>query len=230
MRKILLIFSLVAVFSLGGNAQSRSQRIGIKFGPTFDWAGSGSTAASSDGTRLGFNVGLVSDSHLSEHIAISSGVNLNLLRMKYTFTDHRYVEDFLEATNVSVARRLKATNVEIPLKVKVKFDVFDSFMVYVEAGGGLSFNCKDWAKDSYNFYWASSESQTYEDCTNQYRLLQTSMIFGLGAEYEINRNFSAFAQLTFDHAFSNAFVKSIEKQTGSIVRNNFIGVEVGIMH
>ncbi len=41
---------------------------------------------------------------------------------------------------------------------------------------------------------------------------------------------SAFAQLTFDHAFSNAFVRSLEKQTGSIIRNNYIGVEIGIMH
>jgi hypothetical protein len=55
------------------------------------------------------------------------------------------------------------------------------------------------------------------------------MIFGVGAEYEINRTLSAFAQLTFDHSFSNAFVKSLEKQTGSILRNNFIGVEVGVL-
>ena len=41
---------------------------------------------------------------------------------------------------------------------------------------------------------------------------------------------SAFAQLTFDHAFSNAFVRSLEKQTGSIIRNNYIGIEIGIMH
>jgi len=38
-----------------------------------------------------------------------------------------------------------------------------------------------------------------------------------------------FVQISFDHAFSNAFVRSLEKQTGSILRNNFIGVEAGIM-
>lgn len=227
MRKILLIFSFLAVFSLGGYAQTR---IGLKFGPTFDWASSGSVAAKNDGLGLGFRVGLVGDRHLSEHIAVSSGVNLNLVRMKYTFTDHRYVEDFLEKTNVEVARRLKATNVEIPLKIKVKFDIMDSFMAYVEAGGGLGFNVKDLGKDSYSFYWVSSESESYEDCTNQYRLLQASMVFGVGAEYEINRNLSAFVQLTFDHAFTNTFVKTLEQQTGSILRNNFIGLEVGVMH
>ena len=56
------------------------------------------------------------------------------------------------------------------------------------------------------------------------------MIFGLGAEYEINRNVSMFAQVTFDHAFSNALVRSLEKQTGSVIQNNFIGVEIGILY
>jgi hypothetical protein len=55
------------------------------------------------------------------------------------------------------------------------------------------------------------------------------MIFGLGTEFEINRNLSAFAQLTFDHSFSNAFVSSLEKQTGSVLRNNYVGLEFGIL-
>lgn len=230
MRKTLLIISLVAMITVGGNAQSKDVRLGVKVGPTFDWASSGSTAASSDGMRLGFNVGLVCDHYFNDHIAFSSGLNVNFLRMKYTFTDHRRIEDFLEEANVQVSRRLKATNLEVPLKIKLVFDVVDSFDAYVEAGGGLSFNTKDLCNDSYSFYWVVSDGQTYEDCTNQYRLLQTSMVFGLGAEYEINGNMGAFVQLVFDHAFSNAFVNSLEKQTGSILRNNYIGIEVGVMH
>lgn len=230
MKRILLIISFVAMISLSDYAQTRNSRIGLKFGPTFDWASSGSTATKNDGLGVGFTVGLVTDHHLTKHIAICSGVNLNLLRMKYTFTDYRHVEDFLEETNVQVSRRLKATNVEIPLKAKIKIDIVDSFKAYVEAGGALSFNVKDLGKDNFNFYLISSEGTTYEDYTYQYRLLQASMVFSLGAEYEINRKLSAFVQLTFDHAFSNAFVKTLEKQTGSILRNNFIGLEVGIMH
>jgi len=181
MRKRLLIISFVALFSVGGMAQSKEVRYGLKLGPTFDWASPGSTAASNNGMRMGFNVGLVADFKLSEHLAVTSGVNLDLLRFKYMFTDSRYVDDFLE-------------------------------------------------KDEFAFYWVSYSGQTYEDYTHQYRLLQASMIFGLGAEYEINRKFSVFAQLTFDHSFSNAFVSSLEKQTKSIINNNFIGIEVGIMH
>ena len=230
MRKTLLIISMVAVMTGTAYAQKGDARFGIKLGPTFDWASSGSTAANNDGFRLGGTVGLVCDYYLMDNIAVSSGLNLNWLQLKYTFTDYRWVEDFLEKTEVPVSRRLKATNIEIPVKIKAGFDVFDSFKIYAEAGCGLSFNCKDYGKDTYSFYWVSSEGESYLDCTNQYRPLQFSMIFGLGAEYEINRSVSAFAQLTFDHSFSNAFVSPLEKQTGSIIRNNFVGVEVGILH
>ena len=230
MRKFLLIISLVAVFSVSGNAQFKPVRFGLKAGPTLDWASAGSTAASNDGVRIGGNIGLVCEHYFTPNFAFASGLSLNYLNMKYTFVDHRYVDDFLEKTNVSVERRLKATNLEIPIKAKLKFDLFDSFSAFVEAGAGLGFNLKDQAKDAYNFYWVKSADEAYKDCINQYRLMQVSMLFGLGAEYEINGNMSAFAQLTFNHSFSNAFVSSLEKETGSILRNNYIGFEVGIMH
>ena len=230
MRKTLLIISLVAAMAVGANAQTGNARFGIKLGPTFDWASSGSTAATNDGFRMGGSLGLVCDYYVTSNVAVSSGLSLNYLRMKYTFTDRRRVEDFLEEANVPVSRRVKSTNIEIPIKAKFRLDVAESLKAYAEAGVGLSFNCKDYGKDSYSFYWVTSEGENYVDCTNQYRPLQFSMIFGLGAEYEINRDFSVFAQLSFDHAFSNAFVSILEKQTGSILRNNYIGIEFGIMH
>ena len=230
MKRISLIISFVVLFALSGMAQKGDFRIGLKLGPSFDWASSGSEQTSNDGMKVGFTTGLVINSYLTDHIAISSGVNLNLLRMKYNFTDIRKVGSFLEEAKVTVNRQLKATNVEVPVKLKVNVDVADSFRAYVEAGAGLSYNIKDLGKDNYTFNWISYESQGFEDCTHQYRPLQVSMVFGLGAEYEINRNFSAFAQLTFDHAFSNAFNKALKNQTGSILRNNYIGFEVGILY
>lgn len=230
MKKTLLIISLVATIVVGANAQTSNARFGIKLGPTFDWASPGSTAASNDGFGLGVSLGLVYDYYVTSNVAFSSGVNFNILNMKYTFTDRRHVEDFLEEANVSVSRRLNAVNIEVPVKAKFCFDVADSFKAYAEAGLGLGFNCRDVGKDSYSFYWVLSEGEDYVDCTNQYRVFQFSMLFGLGAEYEINQNLSAFAQLTFDHAFSNAFISSLENQTGSILRNNYIGIEVGLLH
>ena len=229
MKKISLIFSFVVLFALGGIAQSGDFRIGFKLGPSFDWASSGSVETQHEEMGLGFNVGLVFDYYFTDNIAVSTGTDVNLYRMKYRFTDYRMTEDHLYENNVSVSRRLKASNLEIPIMVKAKFDIAGLFDAYVEAGGSLGFNLKDFGKDEYSLYWTDFQGDTYEDCTNQYRAFQPSLIFGVGAEYELNRNLSAFAQLTFNHSFLNAFVSSLEKQTGSILRNNFIGLEVGIM-
>ena len=229
MKKISLIFSFVVLFALSGIAQSGDFRIGLKLGPSFDWASSGSVETQNDGMGLGFNVGPVCEYYFTDNIAVSSGMNFNFYRMKYRFTDYRRTDDFLYETNVSVDRRLKAFNLEIPLKVKAKFNVADLFDAYVEAGCSLGFNLKDYGKDEFSLHWTDYHDDSYVDYTHQYRAFQPSLVFGVGAEYELNQLLSVFAQLTFNHALLTAFVSSLEKQTGSILRNNFIGVEVGIM-
>ena len=232
MRKTLLIFSLVIVVAMNVNAQNKGGRYGILIGPTFDWVSSGSAAVNKDDIKLdfGFNAGLVYDYFLSDHIAVSSGVIVNFLQMKYSFVDYRRVEGFLEETNVTVKRRQKATNIEIPVVVKFRFNVQESFVAYLEAGGALDINCKDFGRDDYGFYWSEPQTLDYVDCTNQYRVILPSLIFGLGGEYEINQKLSMFAQLVFHHSLSNAFVGSLEEKTGSILRSNFIGLEVGFIH
>ena len=229
MKKISLIFSFVVLFALGSNAQNGAFRMGLKLGPSLDWASSGSIETENVGAKLGFNAGFVIDYYLTGNIAVSSGLDFNFYRMKYRFTDYRMAEDFLYETNISVLRQLKAVGFEIPIKVKAKFDVAGLFGAYVEAGGSLGFNLKDFGKDEYSHYSTDFHGETFEDCTNQYRAFQPSLVFGVGAEYELNQLLSAFVQLTFNHTLPNAFVGSLEKQTGSILRNNFVGLEVGLM-
>lgn len=230
MKKTLLIVSLLAAVVVGGNAQTKDARLGLKVGPSFDWASSGSTDVNNFGARLGFEMGLVAEYPISNLISVSSGVDFNLLRMRYEFMDHRNVNDFIEKVDVSVMRKAKVGNIEIPFKLKVGWGFLDAFKAYVEAGAGLGINIKDMGKDSYTFNWITYEDNSYVDCTNQYRMFQGSLILGLGAEYEINRNLSVFAQLKFDHAFSNAFNRTFASNTGSVLHNNFIGIEVGVLH
>ena len=230
MKKILLIISLVVAFAIGGNAQNKNVRCGLKLGPSFDWASAGSVDTKNEGMRMGFNVGLVLDRYFTEHVALSSGVNANFLRMKYQFMDSTMVVGFLNEVPVLVSRRVNATNIEVPVKVKVRFDVVDSFKAYVEAGGAFAFNVSDKGKDKYKYeYSPQYEDKSYVDCAKQYRTVQTSIVFGLGAEYQINRKWSVFAQITSNNALSNAFNRNMQNKTGNIIRSNFVGIEFGIL-
>jgi len=227
MKRISLIFSFVALFAFGGNAQMRDLRFGLKVGPSADWANAGSVQTENKGVGIGLNAGLVVDYCLTSHFAASSGVNVNFMQMRYRFANFRRVGNFLEETDVDVVRRLKAANLEVPLKAKFSFD-FADVRAYVEAGGCLGFNLTDYGKDSFNLFGVDYETEG--DYSTQYRAFQPSLVFGLGAEYEVARKLNLFVQLTFNHALLNAFVGSLEQQTGSILRNNFIGLEVGFMH
>ena len=230
MKRISLIISFVVLFALGGNAQNGDLRFGLRLGPNFSWASSGSDVTKNHGAKLGFGAGLVVDYYFTDVFAASTGVDFNFCRMKYDFADYRSAAEFLTEEQVMVTRRLKASYLEFPIKAKAKFDVAGLFDAFVEAGLGLGFNLKDYGKDNYKIHWVEYDSDSYEDCTNQYRAFQPSMIFGVGGIYEINSKLGAFAQLSFHHAFSNAFNKALAKQTGSILRNNFIGIEVGLMY
>lgn len=214
---------------MGSNAQGKPFRIGLKVSTSIDWASSGSTATKNLGIRPGLGLGVFGDYYVVENVGLSTGLNFNMMNMRYQFVDFRRIENFLEETQVPVERRFKAVNLEIPVKLKVKMDVVDFWKVFVEAGVGMSFNLKDKGKDKYDAYGISFEDTKYVDYSYEYRMFQASIIFGMGAEYELNRNLSLFAQATFNHGLSNMFVKQLEKQTGSILNSNFIGIEIGVL-
>jgi len=229
MKKIALIISMVALFSIGGYAQGKTHSLGLKFGPNISWGGSGSATTHSDHARMGFAVGGFIDNYITQHVAISTGLNLNLMSMDYTFDDYRTAADFLEEAKVPVSRRFKGSYVELPLKLKVKIGILDSWSAYAEGGVGLSFNFSDKGKDSYNDpFGQHHQDATYQDYGYQYRMFQTALNFGLGVMYEITNNFNVFAQITVNNALSNTFNKTMQQQTGSIIRTNFVGLEIGI--
>ena len=229
MKKIALIISMMLLVALNANAQRGATVIGLKLGPNVGWASSGSAETSSDGIGMGFAVGGIIDHYVSKHIALSSGLNLNFMRMGYQFTDFRTSAEFLEEAKVPVNRRFRGTYLELPLKLKVKIGIIDEWQAYAEAGVGFSYNLVGKGKDSYNDpFGLLHEDKDFVDYHYQYRMIQTALNFGIGAMYEVNSNFHLFAQLTFNHALSNSFSRALAKQTGSIINTNFIGLEIGI--
>ena len=231
MKKATLIISLVAVLSLQSFAQSKTNSFGIKFGPTFDWASSGSTASSNEGMRMGFVVGGVYDYNLNNYFALSSGINVNFWRGHYQFSDYRNISNFLEKMQIKADRRVRSTYVTIPLAAKAKVHIIDGLKAFAIVGADLGVNVDTKAKDKYDLYWVTYTDDTFSDeYAEQYRWLQAALDFGLGAEYQINKQFSAFAQLSFNHALTNSFNRAMARETESDIKTNFIGIEVGIMY
>ena len=229
MKKILLTISFLAAFVAVADAQSGEFSYGVKAGPTFNWAGAASASCENMGARLGFGLGAVVDYHLSANLAVSSGLEFNLMRFKHSIVDYRRMENFLEYSTVALERRTSATYLEIPLKAKARTEIIDDVTGFVEAGLGIGMNLSARVKDEFEFYGIPYADPRYVDATYRYRLLQAALRFGLGMEYAISSDYSVFAQLSFRHALSNMFTSQLQKQTGSNMKANFIGIEAGVM-
>lgn len=229
MKRISLIISLVALFALNVNAQQGSNQFGLKIGPNFNWANSTTSAGKGNGAQLGLSMGAFVDHYFTSHMALSVGLNFNLTRMKYQFTDNREMPGFIVPYNVTVDRKFKGSSLEVPVKLKAKFNIVDSWNAFAEAGAGIGLNLASKGKDSYEFYGTSFTDEQFVDCSSEYRRLQAALHFGIGAEYELSSKMNVFAQLTFRHALSNMFTRALFLQTDSNLKANYIGLEVGIL-
>ncbi len=229
MKKILLTISLLAAFMAHADAQSETFSFGIKAGPTFNWAGADATTCQNKGVALGLGMGLVADYHLSGILAVSSGLEYNWVRLKLRLDDYRRMENFLEYSVVAIDRRTSASYLEIPLKLKARTEIVDDLTGFAEVGAGLGFNLSARAKDEFTFYGIDHADTKYVDKTNQHRMLQAALRFGLGAEYAFSSDYSVFAQLSFRHALSNMFTSEMQRRTGSNMKVNYIGIDAGVM-
>ena len=199
MKKSLLIVGLLLAMSLGVSAQNTGFAFGLKFGPGFDWTGSTTGAAKSEGMRTGFGVGVVAEYYFAPNYAIVTGVNVNMNRGHYSFDNAHMVDSVL--TTYPVDRYYKSTVYEIPLMLKMMTNELGNLPLraYAQVGAGLGYAQKVKAKDSYLDVTEQEFSATYKEFSN----LRASLKFGAGAQYSIDESTRVFAGLYFSHDFIN---------------------------
>ncbi len=230
MKRIILIISCVAFFALQSNAQKGTNEFGLRIGPTMNWVNSASPEVQNKGAHFGFIAGVFVDHYFTDYLAVSTGVNYNVMRMNYHFTDNRSLENFLQPINIPVYRKFSGSYAEIPLKIKGSMEVYDSWRTFAEAGVGLGVKLFANGKDSYDYYGTSNPNNDYANVSDEYRLLQVGLNVGLGVVYDISSRFSVFTEVTYHHGFSNMFTRALKQQTESDIKPNFIGLEIGVMY
>ena len=242
MKKSLLIVGLMLAMSLTASAQNNGFAFGFKLGPGFDWTGSTTGAAKSEGMRMGFGVGVVAEYYFADNYAIVSGVNVNMNRGHYSFDNARLVmgADSVAVPEIySVDRKFKSTIYEIPLMLKMMTNELGGLPLraYAQVGAGIGYAQKVKVKDDNADAWLATNKE--------YSNLRASMKFGLGAQYAIDQSTRVFAGLYFSHDFINN-INSItpnhyknyydengekigERETKLNVLQNRIGLEVGVL-
>ena len=240
MKKSLLFVGLLLAMSLTASAQNNGFAFGFKFGPGFDWTGSTTGAAKSEGMRMGFGVGVVAEYYFADNYAIVSGVNVNMNRGHYSFLNGRMTTDSVpELETYTVDRMYKATIYEVPLMLKMMTNELGGLPLraFAQVGAGVGYAQKVKVKDDNADAWLATNKE--------YSNLRASMKFGMGAQYAIDQSTRIFAGLYFSHDFINN-INSIapnhyknyfdengdkigERETKLNVLQNRIGLEVGVL-
>ena len=245
MKKSLLIVGLLLAMSLTASAQNNGFAFGFKLGPGFDWTGSTTGAAKSEGMRMGFGVGVVAEYYFADNYAIVTGVNVNMNRGHYSFENGRMV---MGADSVSVLetypvdRMFKSTVYEIPLMLKMMTNELGNLPLraYAQVGAGIGYAQKVKVKDSYLDVVGNEFVASNKEFSN----LRASLKIGAGAQYAIDQSTRVFAGLYFSHDFLNNINSISPNYYGNYYENgediadrevklnmlqNRIGLEVGVL-
>ncbi len=241
MKKSLLIVGLLLAMSLTASAQNSGFAFGLKLGPGFDWTGSTTGAAVSEGMRTGFGVGVVAEYYFADNYAITTGVNVNMNRGHYSF-QNAHLDSVAGLQPFSVDRYYKSTIYEIPLMLKMVTNELGGIplRVYAQVGAGIGYAQKVKVKDSYEGF----TGEDYVATNKEYSNLRTSLKIGAGAQYALDESTRVFAGLYFSHDFLNN-INSIspnyygnyyengedigDRETKLNVLQNRIGIEVGVL-
>ena len=144
MKKSLLIVGLLMAMSLTASAQYKGFSFGFKLGPTFDWTGSKTGAAINQGTKTGFDLGVVAEYYFAENYAIVTGVNVDFVKGHYSFDDMRNISAIDSITDYqlgTIDRQFKTTIYEIPLMLKMVTPELGNLPLraYAQVGGAFGY-------------------------------------------------------------------------------------------
>lgn len=236
MKKSLLFVGLLMAMSLTVSAQNQGFAFGFKLGPGFDWTGSTTGAAQSEGMRTGFGVGVVAEYYFAENYAIVSGINVNMNRGHYSFYN---ANDSLTLINpFRVDRYYKSTVYEIPLMLKMMTNELGNLPLraYAQVGGGLGYAERVKVKDD--------NANDYAATDREFSNLRASLKIGAGAQYALDESTRLFAGVYFSHDFINNINSVRPNYYGNYIVDgkpigdrdpklnmvqNRIGIEVGVL-
>lgn len=253
MKKNLLFVALLLGLSLSASAQYKGFSFGFKLGPSFDWVGSKTGAAINQGTKTGFDLGLVAEYYFAENYAIVTGVSVDFLKGEYGFDDKRnisLIDSIPDYQLGTVEREFKTTVYEIPLMLKMVTPQIGNIPLhaYAQVGGAFGYTQNVKVKDDFDITGLDldMDDETYRATKGEYNPFHASLRIGAGAEYTLLETTRVFAGIYFSHDFLNSistggagitsnYVKYYngdknlgERDLKLNVLQNRIGIEMGI--
>lgn len=216
MKKALVALMLLTTVCL--NAQEfKKFRLGLNVGPNFGWIKPTEEDWTTDGTRVGFGAGLITDFYFAKNYGISTGIQIMNAGGKVKY-DNSFVTGTAKYMNQYV---------QLPISLKMKTNDFSGFNIFGLFGLTAEYRYKS------RFDWNSNVGLSGDniDGKDYTRSLRLGLNIGLGTEYNIAGSTSLFVSLVYNNGIIGA-VKSSDNQnvnnstSGNI---NYFAVNFGVL-
>ncbi len=228
MKKIFVLTA--ALFFVASTLQAQSDQkfhFGLKATPSLAWLSTDSKAVTSEGTKLGFGYGLITEFNFAEHYAFATGLDVNYRGGKLK-TSSTYTDASSNVVSTITTSNLNIQYLELPLTLKLKTNEIGYFTYYLQAGVSPGLNIR--AKADVNTATqvgsnpTTNESESDVDVSKDINNFNLSMIIGGGVEYTLSGSTVLLAGITFNNGFLDV------SDANSIKTNsNFLGLTIGVL-
>ncbi|MBC8048126.1 MAG: PorT family protein [Fimbriimonadaceae bacterium] len=232
MKKIVSIF----LFFIAGIISVHAQefRFGLTASPVFSWLKIDGEDFQNDGSRVGFQYGLLFDQTIGsvERYAFSTGLLIDITGGQYTYADTVQVDSvtFTPVVNSVVAR---VQYIEIPLTIKLRTNEINYMTYYGQFGVVPGINIKargDFTVNPDPLSHSVEDINLKEDNNNvdelSYNDFDLSLIVGAGLEYSMSENTSIVAGIFFKNGFSGVISDRFDDNAMKLKQ---IGIRLGVL-
>ncbi len=218
MRKTSVAFAIAIAMTSAVQAQNegRSVRLGLSIAPNLGWIKPTGKLVESDGSRLGFRFGLMTDFLIGKNAnyAFATGIYMNNVGFKYA-RDYGYTTTTVQVNGpdtttittthtASEAGIMKLQYVEIPISIKLKTNEIGYMTYFGQLGFDTGFRVA--AKGDYETVRHDGTVKLEdEDAKDNAAELRVALLVGAGFEYNFSGNTSALVGLKYSNGFTNVF-------------------------
>jgi len=182
-------------------AQMFAQKLSfsVVFDPQVTWLKSDSKSISSEGTRFGFNAGLVMDNYFAENYAFSTGVSIlqtgGIMSLADTsgFIDTDWLDTIPQGDQV----KYHLQYITVPLSLKLKSNQIGYNTYFAHLGVNTHMNVRALAS-------AENQGIEEEDIKDEVKFFMMSYFIGGGLEYSLGGNTALLAGVYFKSGFMDA--------------------------
>jgi hypothetical protein len=227
MKKLVLSLLFVAIASTVLFAQSNYDEqkfhFGLKASPVVSWARIEAPGVESDGIRIGFTYGLMTEFAFTKNYAFATGVDVSYRGGKYTQKVTAINTQTLQFQTIDVTRIQKFQMIEIPVTLKLKTNEIGYMKYYGMFGGVPGFIVKS-TEDVESSNQDVLPDRDKRGNQSDFAFFNVSLHVGLGIEY----NLGGSTAFTTGIHYTNGLI-DIWKEENAQMRMDAITLNIGVL-